>query len=163
MSVAVLFRAHAFCWLACYSWEKGTATEYLQQRHNGEANWSVYTFVCVCVRTHMSENPQPPLFPASHRKGLFGFIVQEGLCTQLAHLYKFSLYGALWNGRTRSPHCMTLPCVHTTRPFNPALVRLHGQAHAYIRACRWLDRAVSVGLSIVMKKRIHHCFNVMSL
>lgn len=118
--------------------------------------------VCVCAHAYVWE-PPAPLFPASHRKGLFGFIVQEGLCTQLAHLYKFSLYGVLWNGCTRSLHCMTLPCVHTTWLFNPALVCLHGQVHAYIRACRWLDWAVSVGLSIVMKKRIHHCFNVMSL
>lgn len=34
------------------------------------------------VSVYMFESPP---FPASHGKGLFGFIVQEGLCAQLAH------------------------------------------------------------------------------
>lgn len=117
MSLTVLVWIHVFCWLACYSWEKGTATEYLQRMHNGEANWSVCTFF-VCVRACMCLRTPCPPFPASHCKGLFGFIVQEGLCTQLAHLYKFSLYGVLWNACIGSLRCMTLPCAHTTLLFN---------------------------------------------
>ena len=66
-----------------------------------------FVSVCVraCVRAYVWVPPNPP-FPASHRKGLFGFIVQEGLCAQLAHLYKFSLYGVFLNTCTHA-------CIHT--------------------------------------------------
>lgn len=88
--------------------------------HRGTMARLIEACVPLWVCVHLSQHPPNPLFPASHRKGLFGFIVQDGLRAQLGHLYKFSLYGVLWCTCTRPPRCMTLLCSRTTLPFNPA-------------------------------------------
>lgn len=137
-----------------------------------------FVSVSVCVCVYMSE--YPPSSPASHRKGLFGFIVQEGLCAQLAHLYKFSLYGVLWDtwththtrAHTYTHTCfqwgMTLPCIcshyiailPSTRVW---IVCLFGWVHVYFRTHPSLDWSISVWLSVVRKKRVDDCFSIMSL
>lgn len=92
----------------------GKRAQSLNVYHRGTMARLIEPFVpfCQCMRAceRICQSTPPP-FAASHRKGLFGFIVQEGLCAQLAHLYKFSLYDVLENTCTRR-HIHTHSSIH---------------------------------------------------
>lgn len=58
-----------------------------------EAQWRGLTEACTLASVSAYVGVAPLLlFATSHHGGLFGFVVQEGLCAQLAYFYKFSLY-----------------------------------------------------------------------
>lgn len=85
---------------------------------------------------YLNTTPTPLLFPASHHKGLFGFIVQEGLCAQLAHLYRLSLWATLrdCHGDTVCPYHVC----HVLQMSEVVPLCLLAPSIEQIR-CRWIE------------------------